>query len=180
MPGGKRDECVTSEELMDYFDRRLAAGEELQLEEHMAECERCSSLARQIYALSARWDQWTAKTHADASVMGPAPLRALLAQALNRIRDVLNREQFERWIKGAEGAVRVIVGETADVAEILTEGIEILLHPQASWHFAPARISQRGFSTGTPRQVTQVETLELGPDKRVLASRWMPRPERSR
>jgi anti-sigma factor RsiW len=171
MPVEKRPDCVTAEELVDYFDHRLEAGRERRLEEHLAVCEDCSGMAREVYALSMKWDQWTARAHADACATEARSLRALLDQALSRITKmnvVLSQKQLERWAAGAEGAVKVIIGEAANISRIVTEGLEMLLRPSAGWRFAPVEVSPRGIgpsSSGGPGRVTQVETSELSPSR---------------
>jgi hypothetical protein len=168
MPVEKRPDCVTAEELVDYFDHRLEAGPERKLEEHLAACEDCSNMAREVYALSMKWDQWTARAHADACAAEAGSLHALLARALGRIRGALSNEQLERWKEGAEGAVKVIIGEAASITRIATEGLEILLRPAARWRFVPVEVSSRGIgpsASGGPTRVTQVETSELGPGR---------------
>jgi len=168
MPVEKRPGCVTAEELVDYFDRRLEAEPERRLEEHLAACEDCGSLAREVYALSMKWDQWTARSHADASAAEAGSLRALLDRALGRIRGALSKEQLERWKGGAEGAVKVVISEAANVTRIVTEGLETLLRPAARWQFIPVEASSRGVgpsARGKPGGVTQVETPEPGPGR---------------
>ncbi|RPI23502.1 MAG: zf-HC2 domain-containing protein [Acidobacteria bacterium] len=167
MPIEERDNCVTPEELVDYFDHNLAQDQELQLEEHLGECDRCAGLAREVFQLSSEWEQWTAKTHGEACVSEPGWARDLLGRALDRISNTIGPQAVERWKKGAEGAVRVVVRQMA-TSEIITEGVDTLLRPNASWHFVPIEISPRGGAKRGqgPRAVIQVESPESGPEAR--------------
>jgi hypothetical protein len=166
MPDEKQqDRCITPEELVEYIDHHLVEDREIRLEEHIAECEHCGNIAREFYTLSARWERWTARTHADACSMEAGALRALLERALDKIGDAIRPEDVGRWKRGAEGAVRVVIREIASLSEIMTEGLEDLLRPQAAWRFVPAALSPRGAGTheGGVLIVIQVETSEVGP-----------------
>ncbi len=168
MPSEERDGCFTPAELVDYFDHNLPEDQALRLEEHLTECDHCSNLAREVYALSAKWGRWTARTHAEAYAMEANAFRALLQRALEKIGGAISRQAVESWKKGAEGAVRVVMREIAASSEIMTEGVESLLRPQASWSFAPVAVSPRGSAErvqGASASV-QVETPESCPGGR--------------
>src|SRR5437879_13926663 len=57
---------LTPETLVDYFDHRLSNLEETEIERHLADCDRCTALARRVRRCSEAWNNWTATTHAAA------------------------------------------------------------------------------------------------------------------
>ena len=67
MPGEKPTEHLTTETLLDYFDRKLSERKEEQTERHIAVCDECTRRARRVRELSGAWNQWTAANHAAAS-----------------------------------------------------------------------------------------------------------------
>ena len=66
MAAPETERHFTPEILVDYFDHRLSDREEAEIERHIADCERCTALARRVRQVSEVWDNWTANTHAAA------------------------------------------------------------------------------------------------------------------
>ncbi len=130
---------LSSDELADYFLSLLPREREGQVEEHLADCEQCTRLGRQVHAASAVPASWTARAHGEARwrqrVAGAlefleqgAPHTAL-QERLARWRD--------RWSGLAEGAVMLVVETPGRASRIVTEGLEALLRPGSLWQFAP-------------------------------------------
>src|SRR6266852_9662897 len=62
----KPEQHLTPELLVDYFDHRLSDPEEAEVERHIADCEKCTTLARRTRRLSGAWNTWTAAAHPEA------------------------------------------------------------------------------------------------------------------
>ena len=52
--------------LLDYWDEKLPEWRMTEVEEHLADCDTCAGLARQVHELSSLMGKWTAKSHAEA------------------------------------------------------------------------------------------------------------------
>jgi len=57
-------EHVTADELMDYFEHSLSQEQQVVVEEHLAQCDKCTARGRQLRQLSEAWDGWSARNHA--------------------------------------------------------------------------------------------------------------------
>ena len=62
-------EHATSEILVDYFDHRLSAQQEAEIERHLANCDACTALARRIRQISDSLEDWAAAMRAKASAL---------------------------------------------------------------------------------------------------------------
>ncbi len=115
-----------------YFSGDLGSVEEMELEEHLSDCAKCTELARRVQRLSYAWKGWTAESH------GAAALPDWVAQQLlraaesvpPRIRSRLHKWS-EQWAGSAAGAVRLIVGTKDKASRFITEGLESLSAPAA-------------------------------------------------
>jgi hypothetical protein len=137
-----------NEELTSYLAMELSEAREMEIEEHLAVCDECTARAREAHLLTSLVQQWTAHAH------GEAYRRDLLARALAQLeaheanpawRERL-RHWRERWAGRAEAAVRVVVAAPGAASRVVTEGLDALLRPGATWQFgaAPAAMPVRG------------------------------------
>lgn len=54
---------ISSDEFVDYFEMQLSDSQEKIIEEHVADCDQCTEIARQINSFLTVWNQWTAEHH---------------------------------------------------------------------------------------------------------------------
>jgi len=73
-------QCLTPDELMDYFEGRLEPTQTRAAEEHLADCAECTRQARLLHGFDRAWAWWTAATHGEAHARAEV-LRALDAAA---------------------------------------------------------------------------------------------------
>lgn len=151
-------------ELADYFAGLLPEDREDSIEAHFAECQDCTSQARQFHTFTQVWDGWTAQAHGEAywrTVLTNA-LRAT-AQTHPRWRERL-RHWHTRWAGKAEAAVRVLMEASGETSGVVTEGLEALVRSGGRWQFAraPTPAPTRGVQI---RRQTTPAPVALAPGK---------------
>jgi hypothetical protein len=134
---------VSDEMLADYSAGRLSELDELEVEEHLADCSACAAVARAALLVEDVWDTWTARAH------GQAYLAEVLAQAVIQAERLTADPSWKarlgawaaQWRGHAEGAVRVVLDATGAASHVVTEGLDGLTRPGASWQFAPIPVA---------------------------------------
>src|SRR4029077_5334579 len=116
-----------SQEILDnYVAERLSESDELNVEEHLADCDTCTAVARSTLLVGNVWDAWTATAH------GEAYLAERLAQAVDQASELAGNSNWqsrlnvwaERWAGRAEAAVRVVMEAQGSASRVITEGLE--------------------------------------------------------
>jgi hypothetical protein len=127
-------------ELEAYFDGGLTAARETQIEEHLAVCDACTTLSREVFAASGVLENWTARAHGEAYV------REALGAALERAeaRESPLRDRIVRWRTDwaglAEAAIRLVVDAPRAASQLATAQVTALVRPGATLQLAPAGI----------------------------------------
>jgi len=134
MTGESLIDHLSLDELIDYFDLKLAEDREGLLEAHLALCADCNARARKINHLNAALDRWTAQAH------GEAYLRDTLQNALASVANPVWQERLaawsKRWAGKAEGALRIIMEAPRKAARLSTDGLEAVIRPGGRWQFS--------------------------------------------
>jgi len=128
------------ETLASYALQELPEDKQLDVQEHLADCDRCAGSVHLAIRASGLVDRWTAQTHGAAALQGVLvhALDVVRAQpALAAWRDRLTA-WAERWAGQAEATLRIVLDAPGTAARVLTEGMQELARPGASWQFAPA------------------------------------------
>lgn len=145
--------CYSAEELVDYFSPDASPDEQYAVERHLAGCERCLQLGRQVYSATLLLDRWSNEAR---RIVYPT-LVALIEKTSDSTLKQRLRNWIEAWSGRADGAVRMVIESSNRAAQIITEGMEDFLRLGARWQFtlepASERISVRGPSKGVPISV---------------------------
>lgn len=135
---------VLLDALTDYFDGRLDQGAASRVEIHLADCTDCTALAREIWSARVLLARWSPAVH------GAAYWSDLLESALAKLeaepqfgswRGRLRRWR-DRWACRVDGAALVVMEAGGRFSRIVTEGLEELMRPGATWSFAPVPTPQ--------------------------------------
>jgi hypothetical protein len=103
---------------------------QMQVEEHLAECDRCAERAREqierSQSIATTLDGWTAQAHGDAHRADARQRRSAVIAALRAlwedVSDPARRAQIARWIDDPEGATaRVLLAATSAVSRIVSD-----------------------------------------------------------
>jgi anti-sigma factor RsiW len=144
---------LSLDELLNYFSPDALPEKQDAVEQHLAVCDACAQLGRQVYTstlLVDRWSKGGARLNAAPQILYPA-LLALIDETADATWKERLKNWAERWRGRAEGVLRIVWGAGASSPVILTEGLEATLRPQALWHFelqqAPSLTPVRGTST---------------------------------
>jgi hypothetical protein len=157
---------LSPDTLASYFTHGLSDAEQSGVEEHLADCDTCIGSARTTFAASGLIDRWTADVH------GQAVLQGVLVQALAASRQQPSlaawRERLaqwaERWVGQAEAAVRIMLEAPGSAARVLTDGMEGLARPGASWQFAPVPTAMPTRGPAGRRATSQPVIVSAGGD----------------
>lgn len=174
-PDAAPDAHLTPETLADYFAQALSNEQELQIEDHLADCETCIDTGRLAFTVSNVFDLWTARAH------GQAELRAVLQHALGvasqQTAVAAWRQRLARWADEwagqAEAAVRIVLEAPGQAAKVLMDGMDELARPGSAWALtaAPAPIPTRGAGRARSSAPIVVTTGGAGgPSARVSVS----------
>ena len=166
---------LSPQTIASYFEDTLSDAALFEVEEHVSGCDACALASQQALALGDVVDQWTARAH------GQAAVRSVLVQGLSlaRVRATVAALQDRvaawerRWNGQAEAALRVVMDAPGQAARVLTDGLEELARPSASWQFAPApaAIPTRGAARrGAPQPIVVTAGNPGGPSARVAVS----------
>jgi hypothetical protein len=124
----------------------LPDSREGEIDEHLAECDQCVTLAREFQAFSDVWDSWTAKAH------GEAYSRATLATAMQpaAAQGADLRVRLQRWqahlTAKMTAAVRMIRRDVSSAVQAAADTLDALAPPSEVWTFAfqPTPVRVRG------------------------------------
>jgi hypothetical protein len=131
---------LTIEELTDYFSADAFADTQVPLEQHLAECDACTQLGRQVYASTLLVSRWSkVGTPAAEQILLPALMTLIERTSSSAVRERL-RKWADSWSGRAEGAIRMTIETTSKASQIFTEGLADLLRPGARWQFALASV----------------------------------------
>lgn len=132
-------------ELQAYLDGELMEARETQIEEHLAECDDCTALTREVNAPHPMFERWTARAH------GEAYFRAALETALHDTaeHDPALRERVtqwrERWAGMAEAAAHLVLDAPRAASRLVVEQLASLARPGGTLQLAPvAAVGTRG------------------------------------
>ena len=81
MDSDARPQHIPAAELLEYFEHRLPEERQTEIEEHLADCDACTALARRTCRFAHIWHRWTARAHLEAH------RRAAKAKPLGRGND---------------------------------------------------------------------------------------------
>jgi hypothetical protein len=129
-----------ADELAAYLALELPEDREMEIEEHLAECDACTALARQSTALLPVVQQWTAHTH------GEAFRRDAMMKALAQVAETQPAwsERIGGWRTAlhsrAETVARVVMGASGTASRVVAESLDALARPGAGFAFAPAPV----------------------------------------
>lgn len=135
----KHDAHIPVDALFDYFEGKLGDDAEGMVEEHLAACVDCTTLARQAFSFERVWRSWTAQSHGDAQARAyvAAALEAAQAGVVEESwRERLRRWQLE-WKGAAEAGLRLAIEAAEDASRVLGEAVDGLTRPGSSWRFQP-------------------------------------------
>ncbi len=159
------------EEFLDYFNSDALPEKQDRVEQHLAVCDACTELGRQVYASTLLVDRWTKGI--ERSNLAPQILYPALVTLIERTSDPTLVERLRNWANvwsgRAEGAIRMTIEASTKASRIVTDGMEEFLVPGARWQFALA-------TADTPvRGESNVETVSLAlapgtPQARVAVS----------
>ena len=113
------------EELEAYFASDLAPERETEVEEHLADCDTCTQLARTLVPPPPSLERWTAQAHGDAY------FRAVLESALATFGTFEARAEYAIWALGA--------GDRAKAEPMLAELDKIV----SRWNSANRELNAR-------------------------------------
>jgi len=124
---------LAAELLGDYYAGSLGEDEQMRIEEHLADCSRCTEHAQQVRQFARLLDSWTARAH------GQAQERAALARGLQtaqeRAPDAALGERLARWAQAwgrqAAATLRVLVAAPDRASRTLAAGLMPPLPPAA-------------------------------------------------
>jgi hypothetical protein len=170
-----------------YFADTLSDAALADVELHVAQCDHCALASQQALALGEVTadrltalgdfvDSWSAAAHGQAAVRSLLLRGLSLARARSTVAALRDRLAAweQRWNGQVEAAVRVILDAPGQAARVLTDGLQELTRPSASWQFAPApaAIPTRGAvrHRGTPQPVVVAAASADGPSARVAVS----------
>jgi hypothetical protein len=159
------------EELVDYFRSDALPEKQDLVEQHLAVCDACTELGRQVYASTLLIDRWS--KGGGHSKLARQILYPALLTLIERTSDPALVERLRNWANVwsgmAEGALRMTIEASTKASRIITEGMEDFLVPGARWQFALA-------TAHTPvRGESDVQTVSLAlapgtPQARVAVS----------
>jgi hypothetical protein len=157
---------LSTDTIADYFANSLSETAMLDAEEHFATCDACALRSQKVLAVGALIQQWSAPVH------GEAELQARLVAALEAARKTTTvaaiRTRLAAWAERfagqAEAAVRVVLDAPGQAARVLTEGVEGLTRPGATWQFAQPQPATLGPIRGTARRGPPRQTVVTAGD----------------
>jgi hypothetical protein len=162
---------VGLEEFLDYFSSDALPEKQDLVEQHLAACDVCTELGRQVYAstlLIDRWSKGGGRSRLAGQILYPGLLTLIEKTSDQALVDRL-RKWANVWSGRAEGALRMTIEASTKASRIVTEGMEEFLLPGARWQFALA-------TAHTPvRGESDAQTVSLAlapgtPEARVAVS----------
>ena len=162
MSDDSRAAHLLADELLDYFEEKLPDKRQCEVEEHLANCDPCTAMARNVRAFDEAWD-WTAEGHR-ALYQRELLARALEAAETDKpaLRDRL-RTWRQRWAGLAEAALRVAVKASAATVSVVAEGLDGLARPGSTWRFSPAEQAQSARGAPADETVSALLTTAVRP-----------------
>lgn len=154
------EQCITADELVEYFGGRLPSPRQREVEEHLADCPVCVRRGREIQTFLSRLKGLSASNHGAAYLRDRAE-EALAALTEGRPHWILRRLKSwsDVWRGTGEAAVRFAVGGAPTV-----EVVPSLVRPASCIGLVPAVAGVRVL--GTPHDGTKSAVLEA-PDRQA-------------
>jgi 3-dehydroquinate synthase class II len=125
------------EEIFAYIWKELAEEREIEVGEHLADCEVCVKLSREIFKTKIFWEGWTAKLHGE--IYWQKKIKDSLQVALETTSNPALKARLENWIRTCQAKVRaaveIVLEEARGMSKVITELPKAIFAP-ASLQFA--------------------------------------------
>lgn len=127
-------------EVKKYIWGELPEDREVEIGEHLSECEECIKIAQKEMELKFFWEHFNAKTHGE--VYWQVRIKETLETTLESARTLSIKKRLSNWIKEGKGKIggiiQVIPRGVEKTAQVVTNLPDSFLAPDAKLHFARA------------------------------------------
>lgn len=128
------------DEIEKYIWDELSEDREIEVGNHLAECEECIKIAQEEMELKFFWEHFNAKTHGE--VYWQARIKDALETALESARTLSIKKRLSNWIKEWKGKIggiiQVVSGGVEKTSQVVTNLPDSLLAPDVKLRFARA------------------------------------------
>lgn len=160
------DRHLSPEEIIDYIEGKLPAGNIRRVEIHFARCSECVSIAREMQLLQQAWQTWSAEEH--GKIYLQARMNAALIAAAEKEENPEWKERLLQWRASWSGKARVLVNivkrAPGSTSKLISEGLESLMAGGEEWEFEllPISLASRGEEDAGPEtQVVKIKAAEV-------------------
>lgn len=111
------------EEIFGYIWQELTQEREIEIGEHLAACETCVKLSREVFKTKIFWEGWTAKFH--GKIYWQKKIKDSLQSALEVAPSPALKVRLENWIRNykakVRGALEIILEDAKGMSKVITE-----------------------------------------------------------